>query len=66
MVKAVKGTLVKCDASIKAILVDIDNKRRNEFIIEDLDDEHILVKDTKISELKHLLHSVGKLCHLPG
>ena len=60
MVKAVKGTLVKCDASIKAMLVDIDNKHHNDFIIEELDEEHLLVKDTKIAELKSRLNSV---CH---
>ncbi|KAF2020950.1 hypothetical protein BU24DRAFT_416610 [Aaosphaeria arxii CBS 175.79] len=60
MVKAVKGTLVKCDASIKAMLVDIDSKRNNEFIIEDLDEEHVLVKETKVKELKQLLQSMLK------
>jgi uncharacterized membrane protein len=43
------GTLVKCDASIKAMLVDIDSKNNNEYIIEELDEEHILVKETKIN-----------------
>ncbi|KAF2659901.1 RNA polymerase II transcription factor-like protein B subunit 5 [Lophiostoma macrostomum CBS 122681] len=61
MVKAVKGcTLVKCDASIKAMLVDIDSKHRNDFIIEELDEEHLLVKDTKIGELKSRLNSMMK------
>ncbi|KAL6712174.1 TFIIH complex subunit tfb5 [Coniothyrium glycines] len=52
MVKAVKGTLVKCDASIKAMLVDIDSKNNNEYIVEELDEEHVLVKDAKVHELK--------------
>jgi TFIIH basal transcription factor complex TTD-A subunit len=52
------GTLVKCDASIKAMLIDIDNNNRNDFIIEDLDDEHILVKETKVAELKQRLQTV--------
>ncbi|KAH7135038.1 TFIIH subunit TTDA/Tfb5 [Dendryphion nanum] len=60
MVKAVRGTLVKCDASIKAMLVDIDSKHRNEFIIEELDEEHLLVKETKIAELKSRLQSMLK------
>ncbi|KAF2110696.1 TFIIH subunit TTDA/Tfb5 [Lophiotrema nucula] len=60
MVKAVKGTLVKCDASIKAMLVDIDEKHGHDFIIEELDEEHILVKDTKIAELKSRLQGMMK------
>ena len=55
----VPGTLVKCDASIKAMLVDIDSKNNNEFIIEELDEEHILVKETKINELKSRLNHVS-------
>ena len=55
------GTLVKCDASIKAMLVDIDSKNNNEYIIEELDEEHILVKETKINELKARLNEVSDL-----
>ncbi|CAN9233227.1 unnamed protein product [Alternaria alternata] len=58
MVKAIRGTLVKCDASIKAMLVDIDSKNNNEYIIEELDEEHILVKETRINELKARLNQV--------
>ncbi|KAF2130489.1 hypothetical protein P153DRAFT_366075 [Dothidotthia symphoricarpi CBS 119687] len=60
MVKAVSGTLVKCDASIKAMLVDIDSRNGNEYIIEELDEEHILVKNTKINELKARLNHMMK------
>lgn len=49
---------MKCDASIKAMLVDIDHKNNNEFIIEELDEEHILVKETKIAALKARLQQV--------
>ncbi len=52
------GTLVKCDASIKAMLVDIDSRNNHEFIIEDLDEETILVKETKIAALKARLNAV--------
>jgi TFIIH basal transcription factor complex TTD-A subunit len=52
------GTLVKCDASIKAMLVDIDDKNNNDFIIEDLDEEHLLVKETKVATLKARLNQV--------
>ena len=31
------------------MLIDIDSKNNNEYIIEDLDEEHILVKETKVT-----------------
>lgn len=55
------GTLVRCDASIKAMLVDIDSKNNNDYIIEELDEEHILVKETKVNELKGRLNNVSVL-----
>ncbi|KAI9663751.1 MAG: hypothetical protein M1821_007241 [Bathelium mastoideum] len=54
MPKAVKGVLVQCDPSIKAIINKIDTAR-NDFIVEDLDDETALIKETKIAELKERL-----------
>lgn len=56
------GVLIKCDASIKAMLVDIDNNSRNEFIIEDLGEEHILVKEGKVEALKQRLRDVSLTC----
>jgi TFIIH basal transcription factor complex TTD-A subunit len=58
-VRVCAGTLVRCDASIKAMLVDIDSKNNNEYIIEELDEEHILVKETKVNEIKSRLNMVG-------
>jgi TFIIH basal transcription factor complex TTD-A subunit len=40
------------------MLVDIDSKNNNEYIIEELDEEHILVKETKVNELKGRLNNV--------
>lgn len=40
------------------MLVDIDSNHRNEFIIEELDEEHVLVKETKVAELKMRLQNV--------
>ncbi|KAF2468436.1 RNA polymerase II transcription factor-like protein B subunit 5, partial [Lindgomyces ingoldianus] len=54
------GTLVKCDASIKAMLVKMDEENQHEFIIEDLDEEHVLVKDSKLAELKQRLQNMMK------
>ena len=39
-------------------MVDIDSKNNNEYIIEELDEEHILVKETKLNELKGRLNNV--------
>jgi TFIIH basal transcription factor complex TTD-A subunit len=58
-VRVCVGTLVRCDASIKAMLVDIDSKNNNEYIIEELDEEHILVKETKVNEIKSRLNMVS-------
>lgn len=65
-IKASPGTLVKCDASIKAMLIDIDSKHHETFIIEDLDEEHVLVKDTMVAELKQRLQGVGLHTHWRG
>ncbi|KAI0441337.1 RNA polymerase 2 general transcription and DNA repair factor tfiih component [Xylaria telfairii] len=52
MVRAIKGTLVECDPSIKSIIISIDDKEKNDYIIEDLDDSHLLIKDVMVAQLK--------------
>jgi len=54
MPRAVKGVLVECDPSIKAIILKIDGDH-NDYIIEDLDDNTLLIKEAKIPELKRRL-----------
>jgi TFIIH basal transcription factor complex TTD-A subunit len=49
---------VECDPSIKAILVKIDNDHGHDFIIDDIDDEHVLIKTNKHEEMKILLKDV--------
>jgi len=49
------GVLVQCDASIKSIIVSIDNANNNEYIIEVLDDQTIVVKETMLKSLKEKL-----------
>ena len=56
-----QGVLVECDPSIKAILVKIDEDHGHGFIIENIDDEHVLVKTHKHEELKQLLKEVNIL-----
>ena len=52
------GVLVECDPSIKAIINRINDEHNHDFIIEDIDDEHVLIKTTKLDELKLLLKEV--------
>jgi len=40
--KAIKGILLTCDSAVKQILLNMNEKQS--FIIEDLDDFHVVVK----------------------
>ena len=51
MPKAMKGVLVQCDPSIKAIILKIDADR-HDYIIEDLDDQTLVIKETMLGILK--------------
>ena len=53
------GTLITCDPSIHAIILSIDDKFKNEFIIQNLDEQHLLVKTEKLKELRQLMEMVG-------
>ncbi|KAI5477513.1 TFIIH basal transcription factor complex TTD-A subunit [Pseudohyphozyma bogoriensis] len=44
MVKATKGTLVTCDPAVKQILLQLEETGKEQFIIQELDDTHLLVK----------------------
>lgn len=52
------GVLVECDASIKAIIVKINAEDNNAYIIEDIDDEHVLIQASKHEQLKTRLNAV--------
>ncbi|KAF7549906.1 hypothetical protein G7046_g8183 [Stylonectria norvegica] len=51
---AVAGVLIECDPSIKSIIVNIDSDN-HDFIIEDLDDERVVVKENMVQLLKSKL-----------
>ena len=53
------GTLVECDPSIKSIIVNIDSES-NEYIIEDLDETHLVIKEMMLGELKRKLDDVRR------
>lgn len=48
------GVLVECDPSIKAIILKIDQEK-HDFIVEDLDDQSVLVKESQLQRLKSRL-----------
>lgn len=50
---------MECDPSIKSIIISIDDKEKNDYIIEDLDDSHLLIKDVMVAQLKAKLEEVG-------
>ncbi|CAG8587504.1 40913_t:CDS:2 [Gigaspora margarita] len=50
MVKAVKGTIVKCDPAVKQVILSLDKKEK--VIIEDLDDNHLLIDTSRVDYIK--------------
>ena len=50
MVKALKGVLITCDPAVKQILLQLDEEQR--FIIQDLDDTHLLVSAGSVERLQ--------------
>jgi TFIIH basal transcription factor complex TTD-A subunit len=54
MVRAVRGVLIACEPAIKSIIVNI-NSENNDYIIEDLDDGHLVVQENKVQLLKQKL-----------
>ncbi|KAI4175715.1 MAG: hypothetical protein LQ348_006116 [Seirophora lacunosa] len=57
MPKAVKGVLVECDPSIKAIILKIDQER-HDYIVEDLDDQTLVIKESQLPSLKERLDKI--------
>jgi len=54
MPKASKGVLITCDPSVKAMIIQIDEEK-HEYIIEDLDEETLVIKETQLQSLKQRL-----------
>ena len=55
----IQGVLIECAPSIKAIINRIHEQHGHDIIIEDIDDEHVLIKNGKLDELKLLLKDVS-------
>jgi TFIIH basal transcription factor complex TTD-A subunit len=54
----ISGVLVQCDPSIKSIIVKIDSED-HAFIVEELDDQTLVVKENMMSILKMKLDEVS-------
>ncbi|KAN0112836.1 transcription factor TFIIH complex subunit Tfb5 [Hyaloscypha variabilis] len=51
MPRAIRGVLVQCDPSIKSIIVKIDAEE-HAFIVEELDDQTLVIKENMMTTLK--------------
>ncbi|KAJ6014786.1 General transcription and DNA repair factor IIH subunit tfb5 [Penicillium herquei] len=52
MPRAVRGLLIQCDPSIKAMILRYDEER-HDYIVEDLDDDnHLVIKESQLENLK--------------
>lgn len=52
------GVLIECDPSIKSIIVQIDAED-HAYIVEELDDQTLVVKENMLTSLKLKLDEVG-------
>lgn len=57
MLVASKGVLVKCDPSIKALIIQIDSVTPGT-VLEELDDTHLLIQQDKVDTVKNELNKM--------
>lgn len=57
MVNVAKGSLIKCDPSIKQYIVHLNDSLAfgENFIINDLDDQHLFVQSNFVERIKNRL-----------
>ncbi|KFY13645.1 hypothetical protein V492_03120 [Pseudogymnoascus sp. VKM F-4246] len=65
MPRAIRGVLVECDPSIKAIIVKLDSER-NDYIVEELDDQTLVINEAKLGTLKMALEEKLKETQQPA
>jgi len=53
--RAIKGVLLTCDSAVKQILLTMNEK--DSFIIEDLDDFHLIIKADEVYRVKKQLET---------
>ncbi|KAM0688651.1 TFIIH complex subunit tfb5 [Conglomerata obtusa] len=54
MVKAVKGSLIKTEPSLKEIIM----RGREDIVIEDIDDKTLFVKTENVNEMKQYIEKI--------
>ncbi|KAH8893175.1 nucleotide excision repair, TFIIH, subunit [Thozetella sp. PMI_491] len=64
MPRAIRGVLIECEPAIKSILVHI-NSESQDFIIEDLDEQRLVVKENMVYILKQKLEERLKETYSP-
>lgn len=42
--RAIRGILITCDSAVKQILLTLDERPGQSFIVEDLDEFHVLIR----------------------
>ena len=52
------GILLEVDPSITTVIVQIDEQEYGKYIIQQLDDEHVLIDKNKVKELKEKVQAV--------
>ncbi|CUM56226.1 unnamed protein product [Debaryomyces tyrocola] len=55
MPSAIKGVMVQCDPSIKALILKIDSER-HDIVIEELDETHLVIDLNKVQAVKNELN----------
>ncbi|KUJ18425.1 RNA polymerase II transcription factor B subunit 5 [Mollisia scopiformis] len=64
MPRAIRGVLIECDPSIKSIIVQIDAED-HAYIVEELDDQTLVVKENMLTSLKMKLDEKLKATQIP-
>ncbi|KAH9965347.1 nucleotide excision repair TFIIH subunit [Russula dissimulans] len=55
--RAIRGILIKCDPAVKQILLTLDERPNQSFIIEDLDEFHVLIRADEEQRVKRELEA---------
>lgn len=55
--RAIRSTLLTCDAALKQLLLSLEESRPHtqRFVIQDLDETHLLVDSEAVEEIRGLL-----------
>ncbi|KAH9047268.1 transcription factor TFIIH complex subunit Tfb5-domain-containing protein [Lactarius hengduanensis] len=60
--RAIRGVLITCDSAVKQILLTLDERPGQSFIIEDLDEFHVLIRADEEQRVRRELEAEGMPC----